>query len=137
MFGNLTGPLSKISSYNVGGSFRQIQDDQLVNATILAPTLGSSTLCNAGDTTCVPSPYKYFSYYPQTRGDFNPRLDLALGEKNVLTTRYQFVDNTATNAGVGNLSSARVRHQHLRDEQYRSDERHADLESQAHQRDAL
>ncbi len=104
MFGNLTGPLSKISSYNIGGSFRQIQDDQLVNATILAPTLGSSTLCNAGDTTCVPSPYKYFSYYPQTRGDFNPRLDLALGEKNVLTTRYQFVDNTATNAGVGNLS---------------------------------
>jgi len=104
MFGNLTGPLSKISSYNLGGSFRQIQDDQLVNATILAPTLGSSTLCNPGDATCVPSSFKYFSYYPQTRLDINPRLDLALGEKNVLTTRYQFVHNTATNSGVGGFS---------------------------------
>src|ERR1700754_5199206 len=36
MFGNLTGPLSKVASYNVGGSFRQIQDDQLINSTILA-----------------------------------------------------------------------------------------------------
>src|SRR5580698_3802545 len=36
LFGNLTGPLSKGASYNFGGSFRQIQDDQLVNATILA-----------------------------------------------------------------------------------------------------
>ncbi len=104
MFGNLTGPLSKISSYNLGGSLRQIQDDQLVNATILAEPSTPGTLCSPGDITCVPTPYKYFSYYPQTRIDFNPRLDLALGEKNVLTTRYQFVHNTATNSGVGNIS---------------------------------
>ncbi len=112
MFGNLTGPLSKIASYNMGGSFRQIQDDQLVNATILANPAAPATLCQPGPpaldaTTCfapVPTPYKYFSYYPQTRIDFNPRLDLALGEKNVLTMRYQFVHNTATNSGVGNLS---------------------------------
>ena len=104
MFGNLTGPLSKTASYNLGGSFRQIQDDELINATILAPTLGSSTLCPPGDTSCVQSQYKDFSYYPQTRGDFNPRLDLALGEKNVLTMRYQFVDNSATNSGVGGFS---------------------------------
>jgi hypothetical protein len=104
MFGNLTGPLSKISSYNMGGSFRQIQDDQLINATILAAPSTPATLCSAGDITCIPTPYKFFSYYPQTRVDINPRLDLALGEKNVLTTRYQFVHNTATNSGIGNLS---------------------------------
>jgi hypothetical protein len=112
MFGNLTGPLSKIASYNFGGSFRQIQDDQLVNATIFADPSAPGTLCPPGPspvdaTTCfapVPTPYKYFSYYPQTRLDVNPRLDLALGEKNVLTMRYQFVHNTATNSGVGNFN---------------------------------
>ncbi len=104
MFGNLTGPLSKISSYNMGFSLRQIQDDQLINAQILANPASPAKLCGPGDTSCVATPYKDFSYYPQTRVDINPRLDLALGEKNVLTTRYQFVHNTATNAGVGNLT---------------------------------
>jgi hypothetical protein len=104
MFGNLTGPLSKSASYNLGGSFRQIQDDELVNATILTPPTGSPTLCNPGDTSCVETQYHYSSYYPQQRADFNPRLDLALGERNVLTMRYQFVHNVSTNAGVGNLT---------------------------------
>ncbi len=104
LFGNLTGPLNRSASYNLGGSFRQIQDDELVNATILAPSAGSSTLCNPGQQGCVETPYRYSSYYPQTRADFNPRLDLALGEKNVLTMRYQFVHNVSTNAGIGNLT---------------------------------
>jgi hypothetical protein len=102
-FGNLTGPLSKTASYNLGGSFRQIQDDELVNALIFAAP-GSTTLCNPGDPTCGKESYVYSSYYPQTRLDINPRLDLALGEKNVLTTRYQFVRNVATNSGVSGLS---------------------------------
>src|SRR6201996_5406460 len=104
MFGNLTGPLSKVASYNFGGSFRQIQDDQLINSTILANPAAPTVLCNPGDLTCTETPYKDFSYYPQTRVDINPRIDLALGEKNVLTTRYQFVHNTATNSGVGGFS---------------------------------
>lgn len=111
MFGNLTGPLNKGASYNLGGSFRQIQDDELVNATIFAAPSAPTTLCPPGPrpsgdpcVAAVPTPYKYFSYYPQTRADINPRLDLALGEKNVLTTRYQFVHNTATNAGIGGFS---------------------------------
>src|SRR5215469_3125841 len=104
MFGNLTGPMSKVSSYNMSFSLRQIQDDQLINAQILANPANPTKLCNPGDTSCVPTPYKVFSYYPQTRVDINPRLDLALGEKNVLTTRYQFVHNSATNSGVGNLT---------------------------------
>jgi hypothetical protein len=104
MFGNLTGPLNKSASYNLGGSFRQIQDDELVNARILAPSSAPTTLCSPGDATCVPTQYVYSSYYPQTRADINPRLDLALGEKNVLTMRYQFVRNVATNSGIGGLS---------------------------------
>jgi hypothetical protein len=110
MFGNLTGPLSKGASYNFGGTFRQIQDDEFTDATILAPSLGSATLCNPGDVTCVQSRYQISTYYPQRRVDINPRLDLSLGEKNVLTTRYQFVKNDSTNAGVGNLALPSVAH---------------------------
>jgi hypothetical protein len=103
-FGNLTGPLSKTASYNMGGTYRQIESDQFTNANIAAPTAGSTTLCAPGDATCVESPYQVSTYFPQTRIDINPRLDLSLGEKNVLTTRYQFVKNDATNDGIGNLT---------------------------------
>ncbi len=111
MFGNLTGPLNKSASYNLGGSLRQIQDDQLISTQILAPSAGSTTLCDPGPNSAncpsnsgVVTTYNNSIYYPQTRVDINPRLDLALGERNVLTMRYQFVHNTATNSGVGNLS---------------------------------
>jgi len=104
-FGNLTGPLSKTASYNLGGTFRQIQDDEFTNATILAPAAGSTTVCPPQTSAaCVSTAYQTSTYYPQTRGEINPRLDLALGQKNVLTTRYQFVRNTSTNAGIGNLT---------------------------------
>jgi hypothetical protein len=103
MFGNLTGPINKNSSYNLGGTFRQIQDDEFTNATILAPTATSATICQPGVVTCVPSTLQSLTYYPQTRVDINPRIDLALGDKNVLTTRYQFVKNDSTNAGIGNF----------------------------------
>ena len=102
-FGNLTGPISKIASYNLGGSYRDIQDDNFTNATISALT-GTTTLCTPGQSGCTTTPYQVSTYFPQTRIDFNPRLDLALGDKNVLVTRYQFVKNDATNEGIGNLA---------------------------------
>jgi hypothetical protein len=105
MFGNLTGPLNKNASYNIGGSFRQIQSDEVTLASIpVAP--GSTALCAPGDAACtvVANNYTTSTYFPQLRGDINPRLDLALGEKNVLTMRYQFVKSTATDDGIGNLT---------------------------------
>ncbi len=50
------------------------------------------------------TPYQVSTYFPQKRGDINPRLDLALGAKNVLTTRYHYVNNSAKNDGVNNTS---------------------------------
>jgi hypothetical protein len=105
MFGNLTGPLNKNASYNLGGSFRQIQSDEVTDVAIPVAA-GSTVLCAPGEATCsFPLPgttnYTTSTYFPQLRGDINPRLDLALGEKNVLTMRYQFVKNTATNNGIG------------------------------------
>jgi len=102
MFGNLTGPLSKVASFNIGGTYRQIQTDEFTNTSILAATAGSTTLCAPGDASCVETPYQVSTYFPQTRADINPRLDLSLGSKNVLTTRYQYVNNTATNDGINN-----------------------------------
>jgi hypothetical protein len=104
MFGNLTGPLSKAASFNIGGTYRQIQTDEFTNTSILAPTAGSTTLCAPGDATCVETPFQVSTYFPQTRADINPRLDLSLGSKNVLTTRYQYVNNSATNDGINNDS---------------------------------
>jgi hypothetical protein len=104
LFGNLTGPINKNASYNIGGSFRQIQDDSFTNAIISALPTAPTTLCAPGATGCGQLPYQVSTYYPQIRGDINPRLDLALGSKNVLTIRYQYVNNTATNAGLGNLT---------------------------------
>jgi hypothetical protein len=104
MFGNFTGPLSKKASYNLGGTYRQIEDDSFTNATIpVVP--GTTALCNPGNTACTGT-YQLMeqTFYPQTRWEINPRLDLALGSKNVLTTRYQYVHNDSTNAGVGGLT---------------------------------
>jgi hypothetical protein len=105
VFGNLTGPLSKSASYNLGGTYRQIQQDEETDAIILATAANPTTVCIPPNVTgCVYTPYQVSTYYPQIRADINPRLDLSLGARNVLTTRYQYVNNTSTNAGLGNLT---------------------------------
>jgi len=104
MFGSVTGPLSKIASYSIGGSFRQIQDDEFTNAIISALAATPTVLCAPLQAGCVSTPFQQASYFPQKRGDISPRLDLALGQKNVLTTRYQYVNNSTINAGIGNLT---------------------------------
>ena len=104
MFGSITGPINKNASFSVGGSHRDIEDDALTNAIILAPTSGSLTLCAPGNTSCVLSNAQFSTYTPQVRTDISPRIDLALGEKNVLTMRYQYAQNDQLNSGVANLS---------------------------------
>ncbi|HEY4354402.1 MAG TPA: carboxypeptidase-like regulatory domain-containing protein [Acidobacteriaceae bacterium] len=104
MFGNLTGPLSSWASYSLGGSHRDIEDDSLTNVSLLALP-GTTTPCAPDTPGCVQMDGVQFSTHtPQVRTDINPRFDLALGEKNVLTARYQFVQNDQLNQGVGNLT---------------------------------
>ena len=103
MFGNITGPIGKSTSFSVGGSHRDIEDNQFTNATLYG-TAGSTTPCAPGQTGCTANvPVQIFTHYPQVRTDISPRFDFALGEKNVLTTRFQYVQNDSTNAGIGNL----------------------------------
>jgi hypothetical protein len=104
MFGSITGPLSKSASWNIGGSHRDIEQDNYTYAQILATPATPTVLCNPGAANtagCVQTTYTALTFFPQVRTDFSPRLDLALGSKNVLTTRFQYVQNDMTNSGTG------------------------------------
>jgi hypothetical protein len=102
VLGNITGPLAKNLSFTLSGSHRSIQDNSLVSATILNPTiLGDTTLtCPVGQITCN---YSVANPAPQSRTEINPRIDLALGERNTLVTRFQYEQNDQNNVGVGGL----------------------------------
>jgi hypothetical protein len=101
VLGNISGPLTKTASFTVGGSHRSIQDNNLVNATILnMPAFDPSLTCPAGQTTCS---YLVANPEPQSRTDINPRIDLALGEKNTLVTRFMYEQNDQNSVGVGGL----------------------------------
>jgi hypothetical protein len=104
-FGSLTGPLSKIASYNLGGSYRAIQDDAFTNIPeIYATAANATTPCEPGVSGCGLYSTQISTNTPQTRFDISPRVDLAIGDKNVLTTRVQFVENNQHNQGIGNLA---------------------------------
>jgi len=97
MFGNITGPLASNASFNIGGSHRSIQDNSIVNATVL-PSMGN---CAAGQTSCS---FQFANPTPNIRTDISPRLDLQLGEKNTLMTRFRYEQSDRSNQGIGNLS---------------------------------
>jgi hypothetical protein len=98
MFGNVSGPIASGASFTLGGSHRSIQDNAMVNAIVLP---SSTFSCPAGQTSCG---FQLASPIPQVRTDISPRVDLQLGEKNTLTTRFEYETNDMSNQGVGNLS---------------------------------
>ena len=106
MFGNITGPLGKSASFSVGGSHRDIQDNEYTNAYLYTAVPGSTTVCQPGQSGCTAeaTPTQIFTHYPQVRTDIAPRFDFALGEKNVLTARFEYEQNDISNAGIGNFT---------------------------------
>ena len=107
-FGGLNGPINRFSSFTLNGSYRDIQTNSIVNpAGFYASSADSTTLCQPGQTGCsnvgaFPASARAVSN-PQTRWDINPRVDLALGEKNTLVFRYQYETSSVQNGGIGNL----------------------------------
>ena len=120
MFGSITGPINKNTSFSVGGSHRDIEDNEFTNAQILAPTAGSTTLCTPNTPGCVLSQAQIFTHYPQVRTDISPRFDFAFGAKNVLTARFQYVQNDSISAGIGSLT--------LPEAAYNSDSKTAEIQ---------
>lgn len=106
MFGSLTGPINKNTSVSVGGSHRDIEDNEFSDATLASLPGSPGVLCPPSTPGCVAdtSPTQIFTHYPQVRTDISPRFDFALGEKNVLTARFQYVQNDVLNNGIGNFT---------------------------------
>jgi hypothetical protein len=109
VIGSVSGPINRFMSFTVAGSHRTIQDNNIVNPSGFYASSATATVpCAPGDLTCT-----YFPSYPesaravshpQTRSDVSPRVDIALGEKNTLTVRYQYYENGQQNNGIGNTN---------------------------------
>jgi len=109
MIGSISGPINRFSSFTVGGSHRNIEDNSIVNpGGYYATSADATSPCAPGQQGCT-----YFNSYPeaaravphpQSRSDLSPRIDLALGDKNTMTVRYQYYVNGQQNAGVGNTT---------------------------------
>ena len=89
--GNVSGPLGKKASFFFTLERRNINQNSLVNATILDSNLNPVQFSEA-----VPN--------PRTRTNLSPRIDVQLGQKNTLTARYEYEQNSQNNQGVGGFS---------------------------------
>jgi hypothetical protein len=113
-FDSISGPINKYASFTANGSFRQIQNNNIVDpAAIYATSQTSGVPCAPGTTGCsiyaraTGNGFSLAQFQPQTRFDLGPRFDLALGEKNTLTVRFSYEHNSEQNLGIdgGNLAS--------------------------------
>ncbi len=91
--GSVGGPISKKASFFVDAQRRQINDNNIVNATVLDPNNPAQF---SQFTQAIPN--------PRTRTNIGPRLDYQLTKNNTLTVRYQFFQNNENNEGVGQFS---------------------------------
>jgi hypothetical protein len=104
--GNVTGPIRTGMSFTLGGSYRDIDNNNIINPTaIYASSPTSTVMCAPAAPGCTSYPYPTIARAapaPQTRWDINPRLDTMIGSKNTLTTRFAYEHNTITSNGSGN-----------------------------------
>jgi len=105
LLGNVTGPITKTSSFSIGASRRNINTNTIINPTaIYSASAGSTQLCLPLDLTCGSFAFPAASraiLQPQLRQDITPRVDFALGASNVLTVRYQYEGGNRQNGGIG------------------------------------
>src|SRR5262249_42656880 len=89
--GNLAGPLSRKISFFVDFERREIDDNVLINATILDPSL-------------QPIPLSIAVLTPHQRTTVSPRMDFQLGARNTLVARYAYLESRHDKAGIGGFS---------------------------------
>src|SRR6266436_1621637 len=89
--GQLSGPISKKkASFFFDFERRDINDEGIINATILDPSFNIVTLSDS-----VP--------LPNRRTEFSPRLDYQINPSNTLVLRYEY-EHSRNTAGVGGFS---------------------------------
>lgn len=84
--GRIGGPINKKASYAFDGDFRDINDFSVISTSVtdFLPPGEPNTLAN-----------------PRKRFNLTPRVDYQLTPTNTLTIRYQYVQRTEDNNGVG------------------------------------
>jgi len=89
--GNVSGPLvSKKASYFFDFERRETDDNEIINATILDPSLAIT-------------PFGFTALTPERRTTFSPRFDYQLNEANTLVARYTYSRSQQLNDGVGDF----------------------------------
>lgn len=86
------GPLSKKASFFFNLEGRNINDSNVINATVLNPT------------TFLPQQQIDAIANPRSRFNISPRVDYQLTPNNILTARYQYFRNRESNEGIGQFS---------------------------------
>ncbi|HEY2943685.1 MAG TPA: carboxypeptidase regulatory-like domain-containing protein [Vicinamibacteria bacterium] len=89
--GNLGGPLSRKGSFFVDFERRDIDDNELINATIL-------------DSSLEPVSLSLAVIAPHQRTTVSPRLDFQFGGKHTLVARYAYLESRHEKAGIGGFS---------------------------------
>ncbi|PYQ21362.1 MAG: TonB-dependent receptor [Acidobacteria bacterium] len=90
--GSVSGPLvAKKGSYFVDFEKRSVDDNEIINATVLSSDL-------------TPTPFSLAVLTPQSRTSFSPRLDWQLGASHTLTARYTYSSVERDKAGIGGFS---------------------------------
>src|SRR5580658_1127184 len=89
--GNVSGSLSKSSSWFVSGFRRDNNANSIINAQLLDPNGGTYNYADAVSN-------------PQSRMDLSPRIDLQLSPNNTLTFRYMYDRQKSTNNGVSQFA---------------------------------
>jgi Carboxypeptidase regulatory-like domain/TonB dependent receptor len=87
------GPLSKKASFFFDAQRRNINDQSIVSAIVLDPSLN-------------PTPFSSAIPTRQTRTNIGPRVDYQITPNNNLTARYQYWHNTESNEDVGQFALA-------------------------------
>ena len=105
-FANLTGPIRQGMSFTLNGTRRDIDNNNIINPPAIYSTSATSTaICSPGNLTCSSNPYPTTARAvaaPQTRWEIEPRVDMLIGQKNTLTTRFGYESGNSTNPGNGN-----------------------------------
>ncbi|MGH9528290.1 MAG: carboxypeptidase regulatory-like domain-containing protein [Terriglobales bacterium] len=89
--GDISGPLGKKASFFFSAQRRNINQNSLVDATVL-------------DSNFNIVPFSEAVQNPRTRTSISPRVDVQLSKNNTLTARYEFEQNNQSNEGVGGFS---------------------------------
>ncbi|MEO8662429.1 MAG: carboxypeptidase regulatory-like domain-containing protein [Bryobacteraceae bacterium] len=91
--GNISGPVTKKTSFNFDIEHRGVDENAVVNATVL-------------DSNFLATPFSQAIVTPQSRWHIVPRFDVQLNDKNTLTFRYGYSRTDNQNMGIGQFSLA-------------------------------